>query len=233
MSAIIEYIRQALLSSESEHAIKLDDLVTPADTIALNASITRHGLLRKLDNSAVSFLNGQGNWAVPPAGATTLTGNVTGSGTGSFATTIANGVVTLAKMADMTTSSLIYRKTAGSGAPEVNTLATLKTDLALVKDDVGLGNVDNTSDANKPVATAVQTLLDLKQAILVSGVNIKTVNASSLLGAGDLAVTASDPSYSPGPFTVATETAKLLSRHLKLTGVQRATLAGTAMLRIS
>ena len=31
-----------------------------------------------------------------------------------------------------------------------------------VKGDVGLGNVDNTSDANKPVSTATQTALDLK-----------------------------------------------------------------------
>lgn len=59
----------------------------------------------------------------------TLTGDVTGSGTGSFAATIANDAVTLAKMANMATSSLIYRKTAGTGDPEVNTLATLKTDI--------------------------------------------------------------------------------------------------------
>jgi hypothetical protein len=32
----------------------------------------------------------------------------------------------------------------------------------LVKGDVGLGNVDNTSDANKPVSTATQTALNLK-----------------------------------------------------------------------
>lgn len=32
----------------------------------------------------------------------------------------------------------------------------------LVKADVGLGNVDNTSDVNKPISTAVQTALDLK-----------------------------------------------------------------------
>lgn len=32
----------------------------------------------------------------------------------------------------------------------------------LVKSDVGLGNVDNTSDANKPISTAVQTALDSK-----------------------------------------------------------------------
>lgn len=38
----------------------------------------------------------------------------------------------------------------------------LKADLALAKGDVGLGNVDNTSDANKPVSTAQQTALDAK-----------------------------------------------------------------------
>jgi hypothetical protein len=67
----------------------------------------------------------------------TLTGDVTGSGTGSFAATIASGTVTLAKMANMATASLIYRKTAGSGAPEVNTLATLKTDLGLTGTNSG------------------------------------------------------------------------------------------------
>lgn len=86
----------------------------------------------------------------------------TGDVTGATALTIANSAVTLAKMADMATASLIYRKTAGDGVPEVNTLATLKTDLALTKSDVGLGNVDNTTDLNKPISTATQTALDGK-----------------------------------------------------------------------
>jgi hypothetical protein len=42
------------------------------------------------------------------------------------------------------------------------TPAQLKTSLSLVKGDVGLGNIDNTSDANKPVSTAQQTALNLK-----------------------------------------------------------------------
>lgn len=42
------------------------------------------------------------------------------------------------------------------------TYSALKTALSLTKSDVGLGNVDNTSDANKPVSTAQQTALDLK-----------------------------------------------------------------------
>lgn len=35
-------------------------------------------------------------------------------------------------------------------------------DVVLVKSDIGLGNVDNTSDSNKPVSTATQLALDLK-----------------------------------------------------------------------
>lgn len=42
------------------------------------------------------------------------------------------------------------------------TIANLKVALALVQGDVGLANVDNTSDANKPISTATQTALDLK-----------------------------------------------------------------------
>lgn len=67
----------------------------------------------------------------------TLTGNVTGSGTGSFATTIAAAAVTLAMQANMATASIVYRKTAGAGAPEVQTLATLQTDLGLAGTNSG------------------------------------------------------------------------------------------------
>jgi hypothetical protein len=52
--------------------------------------------------------------------------------------------------------------------------------------DVGLGNVDNTSDLNKPISTATQLALDDKQDELISGVNIKTIDGQSILGAGDI-----------------------------------------------
>ncbi|MEG3144209.1 hypothetical protein U1839_06040 [Sphingomonas sp. RT2P30] len=66
-----------------------------------------------------------------------LTGDVTGTGTGSFAATIASGAVTLAKQANMATGSVVYRKTAGGGAPEVQTLATIKADLGLAGTNSG------------------------------------------------------------------------------------------------
>lgn len=55
--------------------------------------------------------------------------------------------------------AVIQRK---SSAWVSRTPAQLKTDLVLVKADVGLGNVDNTSDANKPISTAQQTALDAR-----------------------------------------------------------------------
>lgn len=58
---------------------------------------------------------------------------------------------------------IIQRK---SGVWTNRTPTQLKTDLALVKADVGLSNVDNTSDAAKPVSTATQTALDGKEPLL-------------------------------------------------------------------
>lgn len=56
--------------------------------------------------------------------------------------------------------------------------------VTLAKGDVGLGNVDNTSDANKPISTATQTALDDKQSkITASGI---------LKGDGTGAVTAAE-----------------------------------------
>ena len=46
------------------------------------------------------------------------------------------------------------------------------------KSDVGLGNVDNTSDANKPISTATQTALDTKQETITGGAS--TITTSNL-----------------------------------------------------
>lgn len=64
-----------------------------------------------------------------------------------------------------TNDDILQRK---SGAWTNRTPAQFKTDLALTKSDVGLANVDNTSDANKPVSSATQTALNAK-ADLVGG----------------------------------------------------------------
>jgi len=61
----------------------------------------------------------------------------------------------------------------------------------LAKADVGLSNVDNTSDANKPVSTAQQTALNLK-APLASPTFTGTVSGitKSMVGLGNVDNTA-------------------------------------------
>jgi hypothetical protein len=63
-------------------------------------------------------------------------GDITVSGTGTT-WTIDNGAVTLAKQANVATATVFYRKTAGTGAPEVQDLATLKADLGLSGNNTG------------------------------------------------------------------------------------------------
>lgn len=105
----------------------------------------------------------------------TLTGEVTGSGTGSFATTVTNSAV-IGKVITGYTSgagTVAATDTILQAIQKLNGNDALKAPLAsptftgtvsgITKAMVGLGNVDNTSDANKPVSTATQSALDGKQ----------------------------------------------------------------------
>lgn len=90
----------------------------------------------------------------------TLTGDVTGSGTGSFAATIATAAVTLAKLANVATATVFYRKTAATGVPEVQTLATLKTDLGLTGTNSGDQTITLTSEVTGSGTGSFATTID-------------------------------------------------------------------------
>lgn len=67
----------------------------------------------------------------------------------------------------------------GDGAGTISAAETQEVELVeLTKADVGLGNVDNTSDANKPISTATQTALNGKQATITGGAS--TITTSNL-----------------------------------------------------
>lgn len=61
-------------------------------------------------------------------------------------------------------------------AESVTSVAGKTGAVTLIKGDVGLGNVDNTADANKPVSTATQTALDNKVSTNLGGRETVSVN---------------------------------------------------------
>jgi hypothetical protein len=60
------------------------------------------------------------------------------------------------------TTTLVGRDTADTLTNKTLTSPVINTPTGITKSDVGLANVDNTTDANKPVSTATQTALDAK-----------------------------------------------------------------------
>ena len=68
-------------------------------------------------------------------------------------------------------SAIVTIDNATDVLPIVDTSATTtkKITLTQVKTSLALNNVDNTSDANKPISNATQTALDGKQKVITSG----------------------------------------------------------------
>ena len=62
------------------------------------------------------------------------------------------------------------------------TSPVINTPTGITKSDVGLGNVDNTSDANKPVSTATQTALDAKLASATAASTYAPLASPALTG---------------------------------------------------
>lgn len=71
------------------------------------------------------------------------------------ADSLADGIISEAKLTSAVQSKL-------NAAASVTSVSGKTGDVTLTKADVGLGSVDNTSDANKPVSIAAQTALNAK-----------------------------------------------------------------------
>ncbi|MEP7197276.1 MAG: hypothetical protein ABI851_12210 [Saprospiraceae bacterium] len=122
------------------HYLKITDAenLTAARTLSINTG----------DASRILTFSGDATISGTNTGDQTITlsSDVTGSGTGSFATTIANNAVTNAKAADMATQTFKGRTTAGTGDPEDLTIAQAKTMLNLTGTNSGDQTITLTSD---------------------------------------------------------------------------------------
>jgi hypothetical protein len=108
-------------------------------------SVHSHDEIYSPDSSQVLELQNNSNLTITAGGATKT-----------FTLPSASG--TIATLSDIIGSV--------AGVTSVNTRTG---EVTLIKSDVGLGNVDNTSDANKPISTATQTALNGKIGSNISG----------------------------------------------------------------
>lgn len=87
--------------------------------------------------------------------------NTTQIASTAYVQTEISGMVKTEQTSSTDNGFVVFNGTSGKLIKET-TKENFKTSLSLVKSDVGLGNVDNTSDLNKPISTATQTALDTK-----------------------------------------------------------------------
>jgi hypothetical protein len=141
-----------------------------------------------------------------------LTGDVTGSGTGSFAATIAAGAVTLAKMANLAANSLLGNNTGVAATPIALTPAQTKTLLGISASDVsGLGalaaldaapagTLTGSSLASGVTASSLTSVGTLTggtagSGFLVSGATVRLAGVSGAPAAGELYTSADTLRY--------------------------------------
>jgi len=138
-------------------AIKLDELAATTDVTTLDASTAAHGLMMKYPGGTTNFLRADGSFAAPTAAAAwgSITGTLSGQTDLQSALDgkqpIDADLTTLAGLTATTDNFIVSVASAWAS----RTVAQVKTTLALA-------NVNNTTDAGKPVSTAQQTALDLK-----------------------------------------------------------------------
>ncbi|TDR36533.1 hypothetical protein [Aquamicrobium defluvii] len=136
-----------------------------------------------------------------PTGFTVSGSPVIGSGTLSFSYSTGYQGYTTAE------ASKLAGVQAGAQVNTVTSVAGKTGAVALVKADVGLGSVDNTSDADKPVSSAAQSALDAKAdkaiaitagAGLTGGGALDASRTISLSSASQVAIAAAQTAVQPG-----------------------------------
>ena len=140
-------IENTVNQKELQSITRDDNLQTNIDTVEGAASTQRNLLQTNINNNEVQSISRDDALS---ARSTALEDTLNGAGTTADSDGIANKA-NYAYSAIVTEPDGIHAK-----------ITALETDVALKANAADLSNVDNTSDANKPVSTATQTALDLK-----------------------------------------------------------------------
>ena len=178
---------------------------TGDQTLANTSDSTSHTATLSATGGSIKLVEGSGITLTTTG--TTADGIITIASTGGGGTVTSVSALTLttsgtdlsSSVANGTTTPVITLNVPDASATARGVISTTPQTIAgdktftgttsgITKSMVGLSNVDNTSDVNKPVSTATQTALNLKQDTLVSGTNIKTINSNSILGSGNISI---------------------------------------------
>jgi hypothetical protein len=128
--------------------------------VEMDASAEFTGAFVFVENGTVNASSGWVQTAIAPTVGSTSISFTQFSGAGEI--TAGNGLSKSANTLTIDTSITVDKTTSQTLTNKQLTSPGITTPTGIVKGDVGLGNVDNTSDASKPVSTAQQTALDLK-----------------------------------------------------------------------
>ena len=199
----------SLTSGTNNGTLKL----TVGTTIVDNIKVT--GFDKKQDQLSTSQLNAVDSGITSAKVATydgyksQIDGKYTKPTDGIPKTDLASGVQTSLGKAD--TALQTHQKIATGSANgtisvdgtdvSVKGLGSLAYKNSLTKSDVGLGNVDNTSDANKPVSTATQTELDKKADLFVKETVIDKVSSGKSYELGSVSSMVNFPTINAVEFT--------------------------------
>lgn len=155
-------------------------LVTDADKIKLDAisGTNRGDQTLSLSGNKLTILGGN-TVDLPVISGSDITGITSGTGLNGGGT---SGNITLG-LALVTNNTILGNNTGNVAAPMPLTGTQVKTILGLTKTDVGLANVENTSDLDKRISTAAQSALDGKLAVVSHDLSlIGSGTSADLLG---------------------------------------------------
>jgi len=135
-------------------------VILPDNTVALGAKTTGDYVTSLVAGTGITLTNNSGESATPTVTVDTAVIQARVADVSDTEIGYLNGV-TSAIQTQLDAKAALASPTF-TGTVTIPTGASITAPTGLVKGDVGLGSVDNTSDTNKPVSTAQQTALDLK-----------------------------------------------------------------------